>query len=399
MPRHVKLAKRTNSFDTINNKAMDDKQTNIMIRHKTQKYQRVIGLDLLRISLAILVLLFHSQINVLHCDYGLLNYFVNMGPIAMTGFFLLSGYALNLSTQKMNMTVATDINKFYLKRLISIIPLYYAWALLNVAIKIAVKGTHAAIEELMLFPIETLGLQSIFASLFSFSHNGASWFISCILICYFVYPLIQTLTKDINDRTRIGLIVLLGVILLWSPFIQYFFHTATIYDNPFFRVFEFTIGILVCQMNIISKTNIKLIRILRTPMACILSIVMLIIGVSIAVKLGIPGGYMFYSWIALPCFISLLISLGYLKFERLQGSKCIEYMSALSYSIFLSQMLAVWHSIRIVMEYLGCSSNIANILLSATICFGIANLFHYLIEIPSSKYLKAKFSESKKYIV
>lgn len=335
--------------------------------------------------------MFHSHIHVLKCDYGVLNDFVNMGAIAMTGFLLLSGYALNLSTQKMNMTDANDIKKFYLKRLISIIPLYYAWALLNVAINIVTKGTHAAFEELLLFPIETLGLQSIFASLFSYSHNGGSWFISCILICYFVYPLIQILTRGITDRTRLVLIVLLSLMLLWSPIIQYYFHTTKIYANPFFRAFEFTIGILVCQMNMIGDTKLRVIRILRTPLVCILSIVMLIIGVSVASRLGVPRDYMLYSWIALPCFISLLVSLGYLKFERLQGSKIVQYLSGLSFSIFLSQLVAVWHSVRIAMEYIGCSSNIANILLSATICFGLANCFHYFIEIPSTKYLKAKF--------
>ena len=37
--------------------------------------------------------------DVLKCDYGLLNGFIHMGAIAMTGFFLLSGYAITLSLQ------------------------------------------------------------------------------------------------------------------------------------------------------------------------------------------------------------------------------------------------------------------------------------------------------------
>ena len=57
---------------------------------------RAIGLDLMRISLALLIFAFHSRIHVLQCNYGLLNGFIDMGAIAMTGFFLLSGYALFL---------------------------------------------------------------------------------------------------------------------------------------------------------------------------------------------------------------------------------------------------------------------------------------------------------------
>lgn len=51
--------------------------------------ERAIGLDLLRISLAILIFLFHSRIQVLKCDYGFLNSFIDMGAITMTGFFML----------------------------------------------------------------------------------------------------------------------------------------------------------------------------------------------------------------------------------------------------------------------------------------------------------------------
>lgn len=313
-----------------------------------------------------------------------------MGAIAMTGFFLLSGYVLNLTYQKMDMTSAKTIKNFYLKRLISIIPLYYAWALLNIVINIAIKGSQSAIEEILLFPIEVLGIQSVFATLFPFSHNGGSWFISCILICYFVFPLILSLTKGITDKSRMIIILVLSSVLLWSPLVQIFFHTVSIYANPFFRVFEFVIGILVSQMNVKSEASNFTIRILRKKLSCILTLAALIIGVCVAYSTGIPGDYMLYSWIALPCFVSLLISMGHINFENLQGSTTIKYLSELSFSLFLSQLIVVWTSVKYMMELVGCRRNIANILVSATICFCIANFFHYIIEKPSAKYLRAK---------
>lgn len=51
---------------------------------------RVVGLDLLRIALALLIFLFHSHIYILKCDYGIFNEFINMGAIAMTGFSLFN---------------------------------------------------------------------------------------------------------------------------------------------------------------------------------------------------------------------------------------------------------------------------------------------------------------------
>lgn len=304
----------------------------------------------------------------------------------MTGFFLLSGYTLNLTNR--NVDNISNIKKFYIKRLISILPLYYVYAFINIAQNIVFDGSKALVEELILFPIETLGIQSVFASLFSYSHNGGSWFISCILICYFLYPLLLTLTKGLSDDNRIWIILIFGLILLWSPFIQHYFHLHSIYSNPFFRVLEFTIGILVSQMNLRVDTDNKLIVLLRKPLVCILSIICLVVGVSIAYYVGIPHDFMLYNWVALPCFISLLVSLGYINFRP---TKFMQYMSNISFSIFLSQLLVVWYGVKYILSYIGCNSNFAKIFVSAAVCFGIANFLHFCIEKPATKYMKLKF--------
>ena len=172
-----------------------------------------------------------------------------MGAIAMTGFFLLSGYVINLTYGRKEMSNPKEIKLFYLKRLISIFPLYFAWASILSLANVIINGKIAAIEEIVLFPVEFLGIQSVFSNLFPFSHNHGSWFISCILICYFLYPLVQIITKRFTNRNRILLIVVLSAILLWSPVVQQYFHLQSIYSNPFFRALEFSIGILVSELN------------------------------------------------------------------------------------------------------------------------------------------------------
>ena len=57
---------------------------------------RIVGLDFFRVILAVLVFVFHSNMHF-GCDYGIFNHFARMGAIAMTGFFMLSGYALTYS--------------------------------------------------------------------------------------------------------------------------------------------------------------------------------------------------------------------------------------------------------------------------------------------------------------
>lgn len=344
--------------------------------------------------MALLIFMFHSRIHVLHCSYGVLNSFVDMGAIAMTGFFLLSGYVINLTYGKKDMSCKEDLKQFYLKRLISILPLYFVWALLMVIANIILNGKSAIIEELILLPVETLGIQSVFSTLFPFSHNGGSWFISCILICYFLFPLLNILTKKLTDRNRIILIAILSAILLWSPIVQHYFHLNKIYDNPIFRALEFTIGILVSQLNTSSSPN-KLICFMRKPLVCIISLVGLVVGVSVARAMNIPGDYMLYSWVALPCFVSLMVSLGSYDFKRLQKSKVVKYLSELSFCIFLGQIIYVWYAVKFAFEYVEFESNIMNILVSFIIVFCIANVLHYFVEIPSAKYLKQRLLMNK----
>ena len=317
-----------------------------------------------------------------------------MGAIAMTGFFLLSGYVINLTYGKKDLSSQEDLKQFYLKRLISILPLYFVWGALMVIANIILNGKSAVIEESILLPVEALGIQSVFSTLFPYSHNGGSWFISCILICYFLFPLLNIITKRLTDRNRILLIVALSAILLWSPIVQHYFHLNKIYDNPFFRSLEFTIGILVSQINTTSSPC-KFISILRRPFVCILSLVGLVVGVSVAKIINVPGDYMLYSWVALPCFISLMISLGSYDFRRLQNSKIVKYLSELSFCIFLGQIIYVWYAVKFAFEYVGIESNIMNILVSFIIVFGIANVLQYFVEIPSSKYLKQRLLTNK----
>lgn len=352
--------------------------------------QRIIGLDLFRISLALLIFMFHSHIHSLRCDYGLLNGFVDIGAIAMTGFFLLSGYALNLVYGEKDMTDKKEMKKFYLKRLVSILPLYYAWAVINVVYNVAANGKVAALQELVLFPVETLGLQSVYSSLFEFSHNGGSWFISCILICYFLYPLLHQQTNGLTDKARVCLIFLAAATLLWAPIVQHYFKLQTIYSNPFFRLLEFAIGMLVSQINTKQQAGSKIMKMLRSKTMCTVTAICLVLGVSIAYYIGIPYDYMLYNWIVLPCYISLLISLGYISFESLKSSVAVRYLSSLAFSIFLSQFIFVWDGVGELLASLDSDSNIAKITLSAIACFIIANLFHYGVEKPATKFLKSR---------
>ena len=161
--------------------------------------QRNIGLDLLRISLALLIYMFHANMHF-NCHFGMLDHVARLGAIAMTGFFMLSGFALNMSNKEV-LTDMSSMKRFFVKRIASIAPLYYF-----VAIVFVILFTHETWkEQLLLFPIEALGLQSVFSSLISVSHNGGTWFISCLVICYLLFPFVQWVCSRLNNKELVTL--------------------------------------------------------------------------------------------------------------------------------------------------------------------------------------------------
>lgn len=346
--------------------------------HNDKCVKRLHGLDLFRISSALFVYLFHSQMHI-GCSYGYLDRFIDMGAIFMTGFYLLSGYSLFYVYHKIDLSKIENIKTYYCKRIIGIMPLYYAIAVSYVFL----LGSETIKQNLLLTPIEILGLQSIFTSIFSFTHNSGTWFVSCLLICYLIYPFIQEITKQIITRTKWQIIAICFFILLWSPLIQIFFSTGSIYANPFFRLLEFLIGVLLCSMKN-QLDHCPAIQPLFSWYAVILESTILISGITIASKIGIPKDYMLYSWVALPIFMLMIVSLSgisnSLKFEN----RIVKYLCSISYAFFFAQFYT-WKITNYILSKLETYSNITKIIISFLVCLLIAIILHETIEKPLGK--------------
>lgn len=306
----------------------------------------------------------------------------------MTGFFLLSGYALYISYSGKDLTRIKEIKTFYIKRAITVLPLYFFIAIAFTVCSFVFGSAHVK-EVLVLFPVETLCLQSTFSSLFSYTHNGGTWFISCILICYVLYPFFQTLLSQISNRTKVLLLLLFSGILLYAPIVQQYFNLHSIYTNPFYRLLEFAIGIILAQINYSVKEN-QIFDFLRSKVTLICVVVLFIVLISIAIRYGIPADYMLLNWIALPCFSLILLALGRLPFASLSGNKALLYLSGISFTFFLCQVLPLWIVSHKVCLLLGSDSNLIKILVSFTFCVLGAVIIHEFIEKPASKLLKEK---------
>lgn len=346
------------------------------------KIERNVGLDFLRISLALLIFMFHSNMHF-ECHYGVLNHFARYGAIAMTGFFMLSGYALSLSNKEI-LTDIGSLKNYLLKRFISIYPLYYFVAFAFMIL----LGGESFQSLALLFPFEVLGLQSCFTSLSKISHNGGTWFISCLTICYLLYPLLQwmIIRFEIKEKVMLGGAILF--LLFLAPLVQRHFNVASIYDNPFFRAMEFTLGIIASSIN--NDMRVKHIPyLLRSKVIVILVIILMVAGVNFG-DIYIVGSrdYMLMNWVTLPCFILIFLVLGNVRFDTLADNRLVSYSSALSYAFFLSQFFVWPLSYHIMNSWIGIDNNYMRIMVSFVICVNISIFLHECVEKPSSKYLK-----------
>lgn len=96
---------------------------------------RLYGLDVLRIVSALFVCAFHTN-GHLGARYGFLTNFIRMGAVFMTLFFILSGYSLFISNSGESLFSTERLKRYFKKRFISIIPMYYIVSLIYVIVEL-----------------------------------------------------------------------------------------------------------------------------------------------------------------------------------------------------------------------------------------------------------------------
>lgn len=351
-----------------------------------------IGLDYLRIISAGVVCMFHTTIH-LGCNYGIFQGVSQNGAVFMTAFFLLSGFTLFANWGHKNLTDISTIKRFYIKRFLKIIPIYYFSAFIFDLLHIIIGG-YSLVKTILLAPIEILGIQSYYSSLFSVSHNGGTWFISCILFCYLLFPYLQILITKLHRTEKIKILLCLIIILLYSPLLCSEFGLSSIYSNPLFRCMEFTIGMILASYKVDYKEN-KYIEIVYNYQTVLFTSIVMIILISFAVRLKIDiGNAMLYNWICLPCFIILILGLSEM---RLKESIIIKRLSASTYVFYLAQLYSNFICKHYIIERYKINSNIIRIILGWLVCIvltiilrQIELLFNYLINKNNKNYTNSE---------
>ena len=346
-----------------------------------EKREHLAILDIIKICCAVLIYMRHS-ITMFGCTYGssLVDGLIcaTTSPI-MVCFFVVSGFSIYYNNSNRNLLDAGELRTFYKKRFITLFPIYI---LVHMLSYVLVENTLQ--QKIYSTPVELLGLQSMYGGLFGISHSGATWFISSLLLGYFIYPLVQELLK-MNQMCIYLVTSVIFFVLVYSEVVMLqIFGVQPGYVNPVFRAMQVAFGAALCMaFTEDDKGNNKKAAIMMV--ANLISTGLLTVF-ALHYKMGIEyvTTPIYYYLIA----FAMLISIKF-KPRLLTKSKLIKYAGSLTFYFFILQVF-LWRLSAKVCGLTGFESNKGKLLVSFVLCVALSIICKELFDKHAQKYLKNK---------
>lgn len=346
-----------------------------------EKREHLAILDIIKICCAVLIYMRHS-ITMFGCTYGssLVDGLIcaTTSPI-MVCFFVVSGFSIYYNNSNRNLLDAGELRTFYKKRFITLFPIYILVHMLSYVLVV-----NTVQQKIYSTPVELLGLQSMYGGLFGISHSGATWFISSLLLGYFIYPLDQELLK-MNQRCIYLVTSVIFFVLVYSEVVMLqIFGVQPGYVNPVFRAMQVAFGAALCMaFTEDDKGNNKKAAIM---MVANLIITGLLTVFALHYKMGIEyvTTPIYYYLIA----FAMLISIKF-KPSLLTKSKLIKYAGSLTFYFFILQVF-LWRLSAKVCGLTGFESNKGKLLVSFVLCVALSIICKELFDKHAQKYLKNK---------
>lgn len=330
---------------------------------------RLFLLDIMRIFCAIQIYMYHST-TMYGCSYG---YYIdallrNLTSPVMSCFFLLSGFSIHYQHRLENGSEKW-IRHFLKKRFIAILPSYFLftfiWPLIH---------PEQLKEWIILLPVDILGIQTVYRTLFGILHNGGTWFVSCILLCYLCYPVMKAILSSNQICTSIILILLTHFILMYSNIVIRIFTLDTLYSNPIARTAEFMIGVSFSEI-VFRRKSSAVTKISKVKQFFENSVGVIICTIIISVVVAKLNHAELKAIVFEYLSISLVLVALYLSTRMrcliLENSRLLSSLSGMSYQFFLAQLF-LWIITDAVLRIFGVEGNSIKILTSFFICVAIS---------------------------
>lgn len=335
--------------------------------------KRLYALDILRLAAAVGVFLFHGNIHMGY-NYGVVTLFFSQGAVFMTAFFMLSGFVCDYQYGSRNLLQKEELWGFLKKRFLSVYPLYLG----VYGIYLAVYHPLGLKKNLLIAPIELLGLQAFFPGSFFVLHNGGTWFLSCLLVAYFLFPYMAAGIRMLGVGWKWALLGILYLLCALAPWICSVFNFSDVYSNPLLRTFEFVIGCLTADV-MLSRLQL---RPNRAFGGLIAATILLGLGIGGFQYIGF-GDYRSYQFWCIPLFAVILVCLAGAdgeKLNRVLKNRIVRYCCDISFAFFLAQFF-VWDISRWLFSlWAGEIGGVVKIILSFVINVALAVFLHEIVE-------------------
>jgi peptidoglycan/LPS O-acetylase OafA/YrhL len=151
--------------------------------------------------------------------------------------FIISGYALMYNREN-----EISLKKYYFKRFKGLyIPFYIAWTLMTMLYLFVNNGLATKLIPPYKMIYTLLGIDGLLFQMYPNFYIVGEWFMSCIVICYAVYPLLAWLLKRVKYITLVAFIVISVVMMFfYNPF-----EKINVVMNPLFVMVYFYIGMFL----------------------------------------------------------------------------------------------------------------------------------------------------------
>ena len=227
------------------------------------------------------------------------------------------------------------------------------------------------------------GSHMFFENMFHFLCNGGTWFITCFILCYFVFPLLLGIFRELTAKTKVRIFCVITLFLVYAPVYTHMMKIPSIYSNPTFRMMEFALGVIIALMKkegVVLKLTER-----QKKMSIYFGFVLLVLVANAFGIIGIESfdNYSFYDCIAIPIF-SIILFMG-----GTSSKKLLVLASARAYDFFLVSFF----TFPIVIKIVGLEGIMQfRIVLSFVINCLLTEIFYQVVDERIIKLLKNKWS-------
>ena len=302
--------------------------------------KRVDGLNFIRIIGMTMILLFHAKL-MYGFSVGMpwLDQMISIGAIFITVFFMLSGFGLRKSNRDLSVRDFSGVLKYYKKRILSIYPLFFLLSVVALVFQFRVMDSWG--ETLARLPIQFSMLHILFGKeMHGFLFNDNCWYISALFVLYLLFPFLNEVVNRLSARMKVVLCVVLWIVSAGVYFYCVYGTELTFldyYPNPFLRVPEFMIGMMVADLseNVAEKKSNRFVVVIAGVVVVVATVCLTLLYPHFKQETNL------YNLVVVPATVMVFLCIAHWDWMNQVGRmKVFRWFAGLGLEVYLCQSFA-----------------------------------------------------------